>query len=203
MRPDSGRIFGTTFQPSFTVSLGPKLRPPATHSLTGPQTRRLPKDPHMMHRDHPDPMRLGLLGLGWVWVGFGMVWFGGRCMDWVSQVHDGTNGVGMRAEDTPRNGGPGTLAFSPILKRVGATDFGRFDCILRHRMARWPPWPQDWSFKFFKPKTLGATSPCRPIRCAKRNESGTNRWPHTPETQAPCKKCQQSIFLYIFLLHRH
>ena len=76
MRPDSGRIFGTTFQPSFTASLGPKLRPPATHSLTGPQTRRLPKDPHMMHRDHPDPMRLGLLGLGWVWVGFGMVWFG-------------------------------------------------------------------------------------------------------------------------------
>ena len=134
-----------------------------------------------MHRDHPDPMRLGLLGLGWVWVGFGMVWFGlglfwigfglgwawlgsirfdfpdfapcpfnsavclsaghstnrlsdcfhvGRCMDWVSQVHDGTNGVGMRAGDTPRNGGPGALAFSPILKRVGATVFGRFDCIL-------------------------------------------------------------------------
>ena len=76
MRPYSGRSFWTTFQPSFTVSLGPKLRPPATHSLTGPQTRRLPKDPHMMHRDHPDPMRLGLLGLGWVWVGFGMVWFG-------------------------------------------------------------------------------------------------------------------------------
>ena len=127
----------------------------------------------------------------------------GRCMDWVSQVHDGTNGVGMRAGDTPRNGGPGALAFSPILKRVGATDFGRFDCILRHRMARWPPWPRVWSFKFLKPRTLGATSPCKPIRCAKRNEFGTNRWPHTSETQAPCKKRQQSIFLYIFLLHRH
>jgi hypothetical protein len=115
---------------------------------------------------------------------------------------DETNGIGMRVRAS-RNGGPGVLAINPILKRVGATDFGRFDCILQHRMARMRPWPQVWSFKFLKPKTLGATSPCRPIRYAKRNESGTNRWPHTPETQAPCKKCQQSIFLYIFLLHRH